>query len=328
MEAKLISELPTSDGWQYEPKWDGFRVLVLKDGSHVELKSKSGKPLTRYFPELEAQVRQLKAATLILDGEIILPLDDVLSFDALQQRLHPAASRIARLSRETPARLMLFDALRIGDEELISRHLSERRAALESWYHAEKPKNIDLSPVTLDMDKAKGWLARSGGALDGIMAKRRDEAYQPGIRAMFKLKTLRTADCVVGGYRKTDDGGVASLLLGLFNDEGTLDHVGFTSAIAASERSVLAARLDKIAGGPGFTGKAPGGPSRWTRDRSADWTPLRTCLVVEVQYDQVTGDRFRHGARLLRWRPDKDPRQCTFEQLKHALKPAEIDALL
>lgn len=327
MEARLVAALPSGDGWQFEPKWDGFRVLVLKDGSDVELKSKSGKSLTRFFPELAAAIGALSERALSLDGEIILPVSDMLSFDALQQRLHPAASRIARLSRETPAEIMLFDVLHRGSTRLADRPLEERRTALEAWHATIRSPVLHLSPMTRDAGQAKAWLDRTGGALDGIVAKRRDAPYRGGERAMAKIKQQRTADCVVGGFREAD-GAVVSLLLGLYGPDGKLNHVGFTSAIARDQRRQLRDRLLPLVAPPGFTGKAPGGPSRWSGKRTSDWLPLKPSLVVEVRYDQVTGGRFRHGTRLLRWRPDKAPEQCTSDQLEQPLSPAQLDSLI
>ncbi|BAK65712.1 putative DNA ligase [Sphingobium sp. SYK-6] len=327
MEARLVAELPSGDGWQFEPKWDGFRVLILKDGPDVELKSKSGKSLTRFFPELAAAIGALGDRALSLDGEIILPVSDMLSFDALQQRLHPAASRIARLSRETPAEIMLFDVLHRGSTRLADRPLEERRTALEAWHATIRSPVLHLSPMTRDARQAKAWLDRTGGALDGIVAKRRDAPYRGGERAMAKIKQQRTADCVVGGFREAD-GAVVSLLLGLYGPDGKLNHVGFTSAIARDQRRELRDRLLPLVAPPGFTGKAPGGPSRWSGKRTSDWLPIKPSLVVEVRYDQVTGGRFRHGTRLLRWRPDKAPEQCTSDQLEQPLSPAQLGSLI
>lgn len=328
MEAKLVSELPDGEGWQYEPKWDGFRALCRKAGKDVEIFSKSGKPLRRYFPEMIAMLESLASGSFLLDGELILPLEGALSFDALQARLHPAASRIAKLARDTPAELILFDLLELDGEACRDRPLNERRAALEIFHRRHGRPDLLLSPCTTERDAALAWLARSGGALDGVIAKRRDEPYRPGERAMLKVKQLRTADCVVGGFRYEEGGrAVASLLLGLYDETGLLHHVGFVSGLSRDQKDSLVARLAPLAGGAGFTGKAPGGPSRWNNGKERDWVPLAPDLVVEVLYDQVTGDRFRHGARLLRWRPDKAPRQCTFEQLAPALTPAELSSL-
>lgn len=327
MEAKLVTELPGDARWQFEPKWDGFRALVFRNGGEVEILSKSGKSLARYFPEIVALVAGIDQPRFVLDGELILPVGDVLSFDALQARLHPAESRITRLARETPAQLMLFDLLRDGDDDLLGRPLAERRPALEAFHARHGGAALLLSPCG-DLTTARAWLAQSGGALDGVVAKRRDEPYRPGERAMLKVKQHRTADCVVGGFRRAKDGsGVASLLLGLYDDAGRLNHVGFTSGIAAAEQSALADKLQPLIAAPGFTGKAPGGPSRWNGGEESAWEPLRSELVVEVLYDQVTGARFRHGTRLLRWRPDKAARQCMMDQLAHELRPAELATL-
>lgn len=324
MEAKLVEALPDEDGWQFEPKWDGFRCLAFRRGGAVTLMSKSGKPLERFFPEVAALVARLPDGDLVLDGELIIPLGNVLSFEALQSRLHPAQSRIDKLSRETPAQFMAFDLLQAGKRTLAGEPLAERRPELEAFVAAANHPALLLSPCSQERKVALDWLARSGGALDGVVAKRLADAYQPGERAMLKVKQHRTADCVVGGFRYDRAGTeVASLLLGLYDDAGRLDHVGFTSAIAAADRPALTAQLEGLAG-EGFTGKAPGSPSRWSTERSADWRPLRPELVVEVLYDQVTAGRFRHGTRLLRWRPDKAPRACTRDQLLQELRPSEL----
>ena len=325
MEALLAAELPIGDGWQYEPKWDGFRCLARRDGGDVELISKSGKPLGRYFPEVVELLAGLDQEDFLLDGELIISVSDVLSFDALQLRLHPAESRIRKLSVETPAELMLFDLLSLGGDDYSDKPLSERRPALESFFDATNVQQLKLSPATTNRDNALSWLERSGGALDGVIAKRLDQPYKPGERAMVKVKPERTADCVVGGFRYADKAPVVgSLLLGLYDDQGLLHHVGFTSAISAKERDALTEELEKLVEPPGFTGSAPGGPSRWRTARSAEWQPLKPVLVVEVKYDQVTAGRFRHGTGLLRWRPDKDPKQCTYDQLKPELRPSEL----
>ena len=270
MEAVLVSELPEAPGWQYEPKWDGFRAIVTRHGTDIEIWSKSGKPLGRYFPEIIEQFRILPGPTLVLDSELVVPVADHLSFDALQARLHPAASRVARLSRETPAQLILFDCLRIGDIDHGTQSLTKRRAALEELHRRIGNATLLLSPATFDRRQAELWLAKSGGALDGVVAKPLEQPYQPGVRAMAKVKQLRTADCVVGGYRKTSRGGVASLLLGLYDDHGKLDLVGFSSGFSATERLKMASALKSHEGGPGFTGRAPGGPSRWNRGKSGE----------------------------------------------------------
>ncbi len=324
MEAKLVAELPDDGHWRFEPKWDGFRCLAFRDGAAVALMSKSGKPLGRYFPELVAAARETKAQRWIVDGEIVLPSEDGLAFDKLQMRLHPAASRIARLSVETPAQIVLFDCLQLGDEMVAGRLLPERRILLEKFVAQGMTPAFRLSPQTDDLAVAEGWLKRSGGALDGIIAKPLDAPYASGERAMLKRKLLRTADCVVGGYRLDAKGKLASLLLGLYDQEGRLHHVGFTSALDAKTRAAALERLAPLAGQSAFDGSAPGGPSRWNSGKATQWVPTGATEVVEVVYDQVTGRRFRHGTRFLRWRPDKAPRQCTMEQLRHELKPAEL----
>jgi ATP-dependent DNA ligase len=328
MEAMLAEELPDGPGWQYEPKWDGFRCLARRDGAEVELISKSGKPLARYFPDMVEAIAALKARRFLIDGELVIPAGDALSFEALQLRLHPAESRVRKLAAETPAEFILFDLLELDGRSLEASSQAERRAELERFFADNPAPSIKLSPATTDRDIAHGWLERSGGALDGVIAKRLDLPYRHGERAMIKVKQRRTADCVVGGFRyASKEREVGSLLLGLFDEEGLLHHVGFTSAIPASEKKELTGMLEKLAGGPGFTGRAPGGPSRWSNARSEQWESLLPKLVVEVRYDQVTDRRFRHGTALLRWRPDKDPKQCTFEQLAPALNPAKLKAL-
>jgi ATP-dependent DNA ligase len=319
MEAKLAEEIP-SDGedWQYEPKWDGFRFLAFKSGKAVAIRAKSGKPLDRYFPELVELLIDLNAPQFVVDGEIVIEVAGHYSFDAIQMRLHPAESRIRKLASQTPAKLILFDMLADATgEDLRDKPLSVRRDALEMFVESANSKNIELSPITLDAGEASKWLAaRDAERTDGIVAKRRDGRYLSGERAMVKVKPVRSADCVVGGFRYlANKRQVGSLLLGLYNDEGKLDHVGFTATIRNEQRAALTKRLETLREPPGFTGNAPGGPSRWSTDRSAAWEPLRPELVVEVRFDQVTANRFRHGTKLLRWRPDKAPSQCTFEQI-------------
>lgn len=327
MEARQVERLPDGPGWQFEPKWDGFRCLAFKSGGRVELFAKSGKPLGRYFPEILALVAGLPGDGFVLDGELVVPVGGTLSFDALQLRLHPAESRVARLSLETPAMLILFDMpLDDTGRDLTSAPLTKRRAALGRFVvRAGGATGMRLSPMTRFRDEAERWLERAGGGLDGVIAKRLEGAYEAGERAMLKVKRIRSADCVVGGFRYGSGSRlVGSLLLGLFDDDGKLHHVGFTSAITAAERPSLTARLEALKGGPGFTRRAPGGPSRWSTERSADWEPLHPDLVVEVGYDHVGGDRFRHGTKLIRFRPDKAPRQCTFEQLGLAVRPVRL----
>lgn len=321
MEAKSADTLPDNAGqWQYETKWDGFRCLAFKAGDAVDLRAKSGKPLGRYFPEVVAMLRDLKAKDFVVDGEIVIDIDGSFSFDALQMRLHPAESRIRKLSVETPAKLILFDMLASPHAILMHQPLSARRAALDAFVKAAGHADLELSPCTRDLTTATEWLGESGhGSTDGVVAKLVEGEYRPGERAMVKVKRLRTADCVVGGFRYLAGAReVGSLLLGLYNDRGKLDHVGFTSTLAREDRSALTRQLEALRSPPGFTGKAPGGPSRWSTERSGEWEPLKPELVVEVRFDHVTGDRFRHGTKLLRWRPDKNPNQCTFYQI---LKP-------
>ena len=328
MEALLAAELPEGDGWQYEPKWDGFRCIARRDGDTTEMISRSGKPLGRYFPEMIEILAQVKEKKFVLDGELIIPSEDRLDFEALQMRLHPAESRVRKLAKETPALFMLFDVLQVGMKSFDDQPLSPRREALEKFLKQNAVDGLLLSPATANRDVALGWLKRSGGALDGVIAKRLDQPYHFGERAMVKVKQLRTADCVVGGFRYAEKKReVGSLLLGLYDEEGLLHHVGFTSAIAAKERPALTKELEALIKPPGFTGNAPGGPSRWNTERTGQWKPPKPKLVVEVRYDQVTGRRFRHGTAPLRWRPDKAPKQCTFEQLAPELKPSEIAEL-
>jgi len=317
MEAKLVDALPAGGEWQYEPKWDGFRCLAFRAGDKVELRAKSGKALTRYFPEIIAALRALKAAPFVLDGELLVESDGGFSFDALQMRLHPAASRVARLSKETPASYALFDLLLGPDaKSLLDAPLSRRRKALESFFRVSGARGrFNLSPTTLNRNVAERWLSQRGGDLDGVIAKNLNGPYRPGVRDMFKVKRRRTADCVVGGFRYgTNSREVGSLLLGLYDKENKLNHVGFTSNFP--DRRRLTRKLERLIAPPGFSGRAPGGPSRWSTERSAEWKPLRPKLVVEVRYDKVTDERFRHGTKFLRWRPDKAPAQCTFDQIQ------------
>ncbi len=318
MEARSAEVLPAEQGvWQFEPKWDGFRCLVFKEGGAVEIRGKSGKPLGRYFPEVVALLSELTQERFVADGELVIEIDGRLSFDALQMRLHPAESRIRKLAAETPARLVLFDMLMSPDgADMTVAPFAERRRALEAFGKtAARPGRLLITPFTRAAAEAEQWLAGYSGT-DGVVAKRLEAPYQSGERAMIKVKRLRTADCVVGGFRyQSRSREVGSLLLGLYDGDGRLDHVGFTSTISNSERPQLTRRLEALRAPPGFTGRAPGGPSRWSTERSGEWEPLRPELVVEVRFDHVTGDRFRHGTRLLRWRPDKSPRQCTLEQI-------------
>ena len=325
MEAKRDGRLPSGDGWQFEPKWDGFRCLVFRSDDGIIMQSKSGQPLSRYFPELLAAFQQLPAP-FILDGEIVIARENRLSFDDLLQRIHPAASRIARLARETPATYLAFDLLYEpgrGGRLLADRALRDRRARLEGFFEAV-PRNLPvfLTPATTDRRVALQWFAKLGSlGFDGVMAKKLDEPYHPGDReAMIKVKHLKTADCVVGGFRYGEGKRareIGSLLLGLYDEDGLLHHVGHTSSFSADERRGLKTTLEGLRGGGGFTGRAPGGPSRWSTKRSGEWEPVDPQLVCEVQYDYFSQGRFRHGSKFLRWRPDKSTTACTFEQVEH-----------
>jgi ATP-dependent DNA ligase len=320
MEALSVDEVPEGAEWQYEPKWDGFRCLIFRDNESVSLQSKSGQPLTRYFPELEAAVASIKVTRFVLDGEIVVPHGSGFSFDELLQRIHPAASRIRLLAAQTPAMLIVFDLLLSEKSNFIGEPLTIRRQGLERFArkYLRGQKTIRISKATSKIREAKGWLKRVGSGFDGIVAKRRDLPYQPGNRkGMQKIKNFRAADCVVGGFRYNEGTSVVgSLLLGLYDRGGLLNHVGFTSSLKSEVKKPLTAKLRKLISPPGFTGDKPGGPSRWTTKRSTEWEPLKPRLVVEVCYDHFSGGRFRHGTRLLRWRPDKSPQQCTINQVE------------
>jgi ATP-dependent DNA ligase len=303
----------------------------LRDGNKVELQSKSGRSMTRYFPEVVEAVRVLGPKKFVLDGEIAVPAGRGFSFDALLQRVHPAASRVRKLAVETPAIFVAFDLLVNADgHDLTGQVLVERRGALEAFFrrYGRLTKSIRLSPATTRLADAKGWLKRVGATLDGVIAKRRDFPYLSGERAgMQKIKNYRSADCVVGGFRYNANSPlVGSLLLGLYDGKELLHHVGFTSTIKREDKPALTKKLKALIAPPGFTGNTPGGPSRWSTERSGEWQPLRPKLVVEVCYDHFSGERFRHGTRLLRWRPDKSPQQCTLDQVKQ--KKANLHALL
>jgi ATP-dependent DNA ligase len=321
MEAVSVPDIPEGPDWLYEPKWDGFRCIAFRDGKSVKLQSKAGQPLGRYFPELLEQFRLLAPTRFVLDGEIVVPANGDLSFDDLLLRIHPAASRIAKLAEETPASFIAFDLL-VNDRAtpLTTEPLAKRRPKLEDFAdrHFERGSQIRLSPATTKLAVVKRWFDNVGGGLDGIIAKELSEPYHSGERrGMVKVKQLRTVECVVGGFRYASKGSlVGSLLLGLYDDEGLLNHVGFCSSLKTEQKKELTPTLEKLIKKPGFTGQAPGGPSRWSTERSVQWQPLAPKLVVEVQYDHFTGGRFRHGTRFLRWRPDKAPRQCTMDQLE------------
>lgn len=320
MEALLVAELPQGPGWQYEPKWDGFRCLVFRKSDSVELQSKSGQSLTRYFPEVVEAILSVHASAFVLDAEIVIPVDGQLSFDDLLQRIHPAESRVRKLSAERPAVLVVFDMLADAGRPLVDRPLRERRRLLEAFAAKELAGRAGflLSPATTDVKAARAWLDATGSTFDGVVAKRLDLEYRSGDRTgMQKVKRLRTVDCVVGGFRYASTSRVVgSLLLGLYDAKGLLHHVGFTSGISAADRKTLLRKLEPLIKPPGFTGRAPGGPSRWSTKRSSEWQPLASKLVVEVRYDHFTGGRFRHGTRFLRWRPDKKPSQCTMDQVR------------
>ena len=321
MEMRAVSDVPDGPQWQYEPKWDGFRCLAFRDGGGVELQSKAGQPLGRYFPEVVGALERLPLKRFVLDGELVVPYAGALSFDALQQRIHPAASRVTMLSRATPAWYLIFDLLSEGGEDVVGLPLEQRRTRLEKLAGAFDGTTLRLSPATRDRTVVDGWFARVGGALDGVIAKRADAAYASGTRdAAVKVKRTRTADCVVGGFRfaKGSTTQIGSLLLGVYDDAWLLDYIGFCSAFPAPEKKALLTRLQPHIGEPGFTGGAPdSAPSRWDRgeERDRSYVKLKHELVLEVAFDQVTSGRIRHGTRPIRWRSDKAPRQCTFEQL-------------
>jgi ATP-dependent DNA ligase len=331
MEAELAPEIPDGEEWVYEPKWDGFRCLLFKDGREIDLRSKAGKPLGRYFPDVVAAAAALRAPRFVLDGEIVIPVEGALVFDELLLRIHPAESRVRKLSASRPAHLILFDLLvDARGKDRTGEPLAQRRRALESFArtHLRARTDVHLSPQTDDVAVARAWLAGEHGGLDGVMAKRADLPYLGGERTgMRKIKRMRTADCVVGGFRWTKGGTqVASLLLGLHRGDGTLDHVGFCSAMSAAVRAEATERLLPLRGGPGFSGKAPGGPSRWRKEGSGEWEPVRPEVVVEVRYDHFTGGRFRHGTKFLRWRPDKEPAECRMAQVEREERAA-LDVL-
>jgi ATP-dependent DNA ligase len=329
MLARSVASLPVGR-FLYEPKWDGFRCLAARDGQDVELRSRHGRPLTRYFPEVADAVRALRASRVVLDGELLAgPPDGLFSFPALLARLHPAASRVDRLRREMPAVLIAFDVLALGHEDLTQHPFVERRDELERLLDAA-PTGLSLSPITADVGTARAWLDHGGTNIDGVVVKARDLLYEPGRRSMLKVKKERTADCVIAGWRWLNDGtDLGSLLLGLYDDVGELWHVGVVSSFTERARVRFREELEPLAiplsshpWAAGFRiersplGRLKGAAGRWTPDMAMDWVPLRPERVCEVAYDRFDGDRFRHPARFLRWRPDRDPRSCTFEQLR------------
>lgn len=321
MEAKTAEEIPEGTEWGYEPKWDGFRCLAFRDGAAVHLQSKAGKPLERYFPDIAEAIRRLPPSSFVLDGEIVIPVGRRFSFDELLLRIHPAESRVRKLVEEHPAIFIVFDLLADGpgrDGVLVNLPLAERRPRLEKFFQNKvKDPVFRLSEFTDQVATARKWLKGAGADRDGVIAKRIDFTYRSGDRTgMVKIKRLRTAECVVGGFRYASRGKIAgSLLLGLYDDDGLLHHVGFTSSLSTAERKQLTPQLEKLRQPPGFTGRAPGGPSRWSTERTGEWEPLAPTLVVEVRFDHFTGGRFRHGTKFLRFRPDKPPTACTMDQV-------------
>jgi ATP-dependent DNA ligase len=335
MLAKPSDDLPSDDGWLFEPKWDGFRALVFRDGDEVYTQSRDLKPLDRYFPELAEPLRANLPDRCVLDGEVVIAGEHGLEFEALLLRIHPAASRVAMLAAQSPASFVAWDLLALGDEDLRAVPQGERRARLEAVLGTAKPP-IHLTPATRERALAADWFDRFEGAgLDGVVAKRLDAAYQPGKRAMLKIKHQRTADCVVAGFRWHKDGRgirVGSLLLGLFDAEGVLHHVGVTASFTMERRAELVDflepyRMTELAGHPwaewaewaeaaeAAGQRVPGATSRWNRGKDLSWEPLRPVLVCEVAFDHLQGDRFRHGTTFLRWRPDRDPASCRYDQL-------------
>jgi ATP-dependent DNA ligase len=346
MLAKRVSELPDGDGWIFEPKWDGFRVLIFRDGDELLLQSRDLKPLGRYFPELRAPLLAQLPARCVLDGELVIAAANGLDFEALQQRLHPADSRVQKLARETPASAVLWDLLCEGERDLRTLPFRERRAELERCLGRAQPP-LHLTPATNERRVAADWFARFEGAgLDGVIAKNAAGVYEPDKRAMLKIKHERECDCVVAGFRwhKRGEGAVGSLLLGLYDDAGALQHVGVAASFTDAKRRELAAKLAPLRenaladhpwrewGGAGGEASAngaqrmPGAQSRWSAGKDLSWEPLRPELVVEVAYDHMQGRRFRHTAHFRRWRPDKPPRDCTYAQLE-VVAPHELSAI-
>ncbi len=332
MLAKAISGVPDADGLVYEPKWDGFRCIVFRDGDNVELGSRTGKPLTRYFPELVEQLKTQLPDRIVLDGEIVIVTDHGLEFDSLQQRIHPAASRVKELSATMPASFIAFDVLALDDDDLREQPFGERRATLQMLLQKARPP-IFVTPATTDRSEAERWFVQFEGAgLDGLIAKRVDLRYQENKRVMLKIKHERTADCVVAGFRWHKTGQIiGSLLLGLFDDEGVLHHVGITASFTMKRRAELVDeiaeyRMDDLKGHPWEAWAAldddaeptrrPGATSRWNAKKDLSWEPLRPELVCEVAYDHLQGDRFRHATTFRRWRTDRTPESCRYDQME------------
>jgi len=321
MEAKSVDAIPSGENWLYEPKWDGFRCLVFRSGDEVLLQSKAGQPLHRYFPELVEELKRLPQKKFVVDGEIVIFEGKHLSFDDLLMRIHPAESRIRKLAKETPSSLLVFDLLVDSERKsLVELSLADRKERLKEFFdEVPKGSSVKLSPSTHDREKAEHWMRDlAGSGFDGVMAKLLDSPYMSGERAgMMKIKNMRTADVVVGGFRYASKGNVVgSMLLGLYHEDGKLNHVGFTSSFTPQMKKDLKKILEPLRGGSSFTGNAPGGPSRWSTERSVEWERLDPKLVCEVQFDHFSQGRFRHGTKFLRWRPDKKPKQCTYEQLE------------
>jgi ATP-dependent DNA ligase len=330
MEAKVREQLPPAPGWAYEPKWDGFRMVARNDPARID--SRNQRPLLRYFPELEPLVALLPDDAVV-DGEVVIVRDGKTDFDALQNRLHPADSRIRKLSMETPASLIAFDCLAAGGRDLRGAPFTERRAALEALFAGPLAGSAwHLTPSTTDRDTAAHWFtAFESAGCDGIVAKQLDGPYVEGERAMVKVKHRRTIDCVIGGYREHKDGGkIGSLLLGLHNDAGELHFIGHCSGFGDADRVAILERLLPLVRDRSFgTGaRQPGQDSRWSGDKDMSWTPVATELVCEVSYDQLTGERFRHATRFERWRPDKDPAQCRMDQLERPDGPDFEDVVV
>jgi ATP-dependent DNA ligase len=338
MLAKLVREMPEGDEFVYEPKWDGFRCIVFRDGDEIELGSRNERMMTRYFPELLEPLRRDLPERCVLDGEIVIATPSGLDFDLLQMRIHPAASRVNKLAKETPASFVAFDLLAIDDEDVRERPFSERRTLLErALEHATPP--VRLTPASTSPTVAREWFDRFEGAgFDGVIAKAVTLSYRSNERVMLKVKHERTCDCVVAGFRWHKDGqGVGSLLLGLYDDEGVLHHVGVASSFAAPMRKQLATELEPYRDGAlddhpwrewasavaAEGGRMPGALSRWNAKKDLSWEPLRVELVAEVAYEHLQGDRFRHTARFRHWRPDRDPSSCTYSQLESVV-PAEL----
>jgi ATP-dependent DNA ligase len=336
MLAKPADKLPSDQGWLFEPKWDGFRAIVFRDGDEILIQSRDLKPLDRYFPELAAPLRASLPERCVIDGEVVISKGGELQFEALLLRIHPAASRVKMLAEESPASFVGWDLLALGDDDLRATPQVDRRALLETAF-AGVTAPIHLTPATTDRALAQDWFHRFEGAgLDGVIAKRLSEPYQPGKRAMLKIKHQRTADCVVAGFRWHKNGPgthVGSLLLGLFDDAGTLHHVGITSSFTWDRRAALVAELEPLrenaveghpwgewaewaAAAEASGQRVPGATSRWNRGKDLSWEPLRPERVVEVAYDHLQGDRFRHGTTFKRWRPDKPPAECRYDQLE------------